>query len=185
MKNMKSKVISFRVNEDVINVIEKICKRDGISKNELLSDIVSSNLNMKINSNTLSDLEKLLVKLKRFVIEDYNEYCKIPTPSIIKQETLLAYYDDKYQGNSILVGDDTEIREKDGKFYIFNYHDEDNSICESELLSEQEILDYYEGKYTAYDFPKAKSHHFMLGFVEVAKNLLSSFEDELKEHSQK
>ena len=183
--NMKSKVISFRVNEDVINVIEKICKRDGISKNELLSEIVSSNLNMKINSNTLSDLEKLLVKLKRFVIEDYNEYCKISTPSIIKQETLLALsYDDKYQGNSILVGDDTEIREKDGKFYIFNYHDEDSS-SESELLSEQEVLDYYEGKYTAYDFPKGKSHHFMLGFVEVAKNLLSSFEDELNEHSQK
>jgi hypothetical protein len=66
---------------------------------------------------------------------------------------------------------------------MFNYHDEDNSSSESELLSEQEVLDYYEGKYTAYDFPKGKSHQFMLGFFEVAKNLFE-FVHDIKRNEQ-
>jgi hypothetical protein len=172
---MKSRVISFRVNEDVLNLIERICERDGVSKNELLSDIISSNFNMQINSGNLTDLDKLLVKLKSIVMHDYDQYLNVGTPCIIKGTEDDGEYEGKLQ---ILVGDDTLIREKNGKFYIFDLH---NPNQEPVWGNEQDILDFYEGQNLAYEFPTFElySYEFIRGFVGVAKNLISSLEEEL------
>ena len=172
---MKSKVISFRVNEDVLNLIERICERDGVSKNELLSDIISSNFNMQINSGNLTDLDKLLVKLKSIVMHDYNPYTDTHTPCLINGTKEDGEYEGKLQ---ILVGDDTLIREKNGKFYIFDFHNEND---EPVWMNEKEVLDFYAGQNLAYEFPTFElySYEFIRGFVGVAKNLISSLEEEL------
>ena len=131
---------------------------------------------MHINSGNLTDLEKLLVKLKPFIMEEYHPYAKVITPCIIKG----TKDDGKYEGvDLILVGDDTEIRQKDGKFYIFNMHYEND---EPYLMNEQEVLDFYAGKNRAYDFPLIEdfSYQFIRGFVGVAKNLISSLESKLE-----
>jgi len=174
---MKSRVISFRVNEDVLNLIERICERDGVSKNELLSDIISSNLNMQINSGNLTDLEKLLVKLKSIVMHDYNPYTDTDTPCIITGTEEDGEYEGKLQ---ILVGDDTLIREKNGKFYIFDLHYEND---EPVWMNEQEVLDFYAGQNLAYEFPMWEQHsyQFIRGFVDVAESLLSSLQEKLNE----
>jgi len=173
---MKSRVISFRVNEDVLNLIERICERDGVSKNELLSDIISSNLNMQINSGNLTDLEKLLVKLKSIVMHDYNPYTDTDTPCIITGTEEDGEYEGKLQ---ILVGDDTLIREKNGKFYIFDLHYEND---EPVWMNEQEVLDFYAGQNLAYEFPMWEQHsyQFIRGFVDVAESLLSSLQENLE-----
>jgi hypothetical protein len=173
---MKSKVISFRVNEDVLNVIERICERDGVSKNELLSDIISSNFNMQINSNNLTDLDKLLVKLKSIVMHDYNQYIDVHTPCMIKGDKEDGEYEGKFQ---ILVGDDTLIRENNGKFYIFDMH---YGTDEPIWMNEKEVLDFYAGQNLAYEFPLWKDHsyHFIRGFVDVAESLLSSLQENLE-----
>jgi hypothetical protein len=173
---MKSRVISFRVNEDVLNLIERICERDGVSKNELLSDIISSNLNMQINSGNLTDLEKLLVKLKSIVMHDYNPYTDTDTPCIIKGTEEDGEYEGKLQ---ILVGDDTLIREKNGKFYIFDLHNEND---EPVWMNEKEVLDFYAGQNLAYEFPMWEHHsyQFIRGFVDVAESLLNSLKENLE-----
>ena len=172
---MKSKVISFRVNEDVLNLIERICERDGVSKNELLSDIISSNFNMQINSGNLTDLDKLLVKLKSIVMHQYHTYTDTNTPCIIKGTEDDVEYEGKLQ---ILVGDDTLIRENNGKFYIFDLH---NPNDEPVWMNEKEVLDFYAGQNLAYEFPmwEHNSYQFIRGFVDVAESLLSSLKDEL------
>ena len=173
--NMKSKVISFRVDEKIADIIEAICKKDGISKNELLSQIISSKMSVELKGNNLTDLEKLLVKLQSIVSHDYDKYNDIHTPSII----IGTKEDGEYIGKrQILVGDDTIIREKNGKFYIFDFHNEDD---EPIWLNEKEVLDFYEGQNLAYEFPiyEESSHHFIRGFVEVAKTLLKTLEHKL------
>jgi hypothetical protein len=173
---MKNKVISFRVNEDVFNVIESICGRDGLSKNELLSDIISSNINMQINSGNLTDLDKLLVKLKSIVMQQYDAYFKTNLPCIIKG----TEDDGEYEGKSqILVGDDTLIREKNGKFYILDLHNEND---EPVWMNEKEVLDFYAGQNLAYEFPmwEHNSYQFIRGFVDVAESLLSSLKEKLE-----
>jgi predicted DNA-binding ribbon-helix-helix protein len=173
---MKSKVISFRVNEDVFNVIESICERDGVSKNKLLSDIISSNLNMQINSGNLTDLDKLLVKLKSIVMHQYDAYNDTHTPCLING----TQEDGEYEGKSqILVGDDTIIRENNGKFYIFDLHNQND---EPVWINEKEVLDFYEGQNLAYEFPmwEQNSYQFIRGFVDVAETLLSSLKEKLE-----
>jgi hypothetical protein len=178
---MKSRVISFRVNEDVLNLIERICERDGVSKNELLSDIISSNINMQINNNNLTNLEKLLIKLKSIVMHDYNSNIDVDTPSIIKGNK----DDGEYEGvDLILVGDDTEIREKDGKFYVFDFNDEE---AEPLLLTENEILDFYKGQEDAYNVPSMNdgfSYHYMRGYHKVMSCFHYVIKAELEEHNK-
>jgi hypothetical protein len=173
---MKSRVISFRVNEDVLNLIERICERDGVSKNELLSDIISSNFNMQINSGNLTDLDKLLVKLKSIVMHQYDDYTKLNLPCIIKGTEDDGEYEGKLQ---IFVGDDTLIRENNGKFYIFDLH---NTNDEPVWMNEKEVLDFYAGQNLAYEFPmwEHNSYQFIRGFVDVAESLLSSLQENLE-----
>jgi hypothetical protein len=173
---MKSKVISFRVSEDVLNVIELICKDDGISRNKLLSDLVCNNFNIKIQGNKLTDLEKILLKLKCIVLETYNPYTNTLMPCIYTGTEEDGEYEGKLQ---ILVGDDTLIREKNGKYYIFSFHNEN---AEPIWMDEQEVLDFYAGQNLAYEFPLWKDHsyHFIRGFVDVAESLLSSLQENLE-----
>jgi hypothetical protein len=128
---------------------------------------------MHTENDQLIHLEKLLQKLK-FVTIPHNDY---NTPCIVEG----TEDDEEYEGElQILVGDDTLIREKDGKFYIFDMNKPDE---EPIWLNETEVLDYYEGKYLAYDFPnfESDSYHLIRGFVKVAKNLLSTLEEKLEE----
>jgi len=140
---------------------------------------------------TLSSLQILLLKLKDIVDSEYHTYTKsegenhfvskVTTPCIIDADEEDGEYFGKLQ---ILVGDDTCIREQDDKFYVYDFH---YANGEPLLLTEQQILDYYEGKNLAYEFPmiESHSHSFIRGFVGVAKNLLNSLEYKLNKYEQK
>ena len=176
MKTPKTKVISVRVNEDVADIIENLCSKDNISKSEFLSKVLNHNFNKKKDDEDLSNLEKLFVKLRRVLpIADF-PVLNIETPAIIQG----TEYDSDYEGDIILVGDDTEIREKNGKFYVFDYHHKDLKPI---LMNEQEILDFYEGQYEAYGVPSIEggdSYHFVRGYFEVMNRLMNWMEQELE-----
>lgn len=175
---MKSKVISLRVNDDVFNLIKQICDRDKVSKNELLSDIISSNLNMKIYDNNLTSLEKILIKLKSIVNQDYCDVLGEYTPCIFTG----IEEDGEYEGKLIiLVGDDTCIREKDGKFCVYDFH---FSEKEPLFLTEKEILDYYEGLYEPYGVPSLneRSYHYMRGYCQTMSSLCDMIKLDLKKY---
>lgn len=84
--------------------------------------------------------------------------------------------DGEYEGKlQILVGDDTLIREKDGKFYVFDFHEED---ADPIWMDEKGVLDFYAGKKVAYNFPNSTydSYHHLRGFRQVARNLIDGIE---------
>lgn len=96
---------------------------------------------------------------------------------------------DNFGNYIILVGDDTEIRYSgDDKFYCFNYHDEDAPI---ELMTKEEIIDYYAGQYSAYGVPMihhhknyeyGKSYHYCKGFYETMFNLMFDLKQQIDEY---
>jgi hypothetical protein len=174
MKNEeKSKVISVRVPSDVAEILELTCANQELTKSDVLSNLIVGNYNLKINKGKLSPLEHLLVQLRLIVPSE-------PHPNSDNQMTPCIVVgtdeDDEYEGKlQILVGDDTLIRENDGKFYVFDFHDED---AEPIWLNEQEVVDYYEGQWVAYDFPTTTSdtYHYIRGFSKTARQLLSRLE---------
>jgi hypothetical protein len=180
MKTPKSKVISVRVNKDVADIIENLCSKENISKNEFLSKVLTHNFNTKKDDEDLSNLEKLLFKLRRVVPIEYFPVLDIETPAILKGTD----YDSDYEGDIILVGDDTEIRENNGKFYVFDYHYKDLKPI---LMHEQEIIDFYAGQYSAYGVPSIEgghSYHFVRGYFEVMNRLMNLMEQELEMHKK-
>ena len=176
----KDKIVSARVTTEVADILDIICEREGLTRNKVLSELITSKYNFDNFKNTLSPLEMLLLKISKIVDVDYNEYTKTTTPCILNADEEI---DGDYFGKKqILVGDETCIREQDGKFYILNFHFEDAEI---ELFDEQEILDFYEGKFEAYNFPHPNhnSYHHIKGYVETAKRLLEGLEHFL-EHKE-
>lgn len=127
-----------------------------------------------METDKISHLEQLLTKLNFIVFrrEDIDsEEEAYPRISMGTDE------DGEYNGKpQILVGDDTLIRENDGKFYALNFHNED---ADPIWMDEQEILDYYAGQDAAYNFPTLEdsSYHYIRGFKEVAKRLLDSLDE--------
>ncbi len=180
---MESTTIAFRVDKDVKDRIEKICNETNVSKSKLLSDFVKANFSDKESlslNNHLSDLQKLLFKLKRIVFSDYNEYIKLYTPCIMKG----CEDDGEYEGaDLILIGDDTQVREKDGKFYIYDFN---NTEVEPILLSEEEVLEFYKGQYETYGtFPSLtdSSYQYVKGYLGVMRTLIPTLEEEFEKHS--
>jgi hypothetical protein len=169
----KDKVISARVTTQVADILDIICKKENLTKNKVVSDLITDKYNLEKNIDSLTPLEHLLWKISNIVDSDYHEYTKITTPCILIADEEI---DEDYFGKlQILVGDDTCIREKDGKFYVLDFH---NEKAEIELLNEQEILDFYEGQQQAYEMPmpKYQSYQYIKGYVEVASRLLASLE---------
>ena len=169
----KDKVISARVTTQVADILDIICKKENLTKNKVVSDLITDKYNLEKNIDSLTPLEHLLWRISTFVDSDYNEYTKTTTPCILTADEEI---DGDYFGKlQILVGDDTCIREKDGKFYVLDFH---NEKAEIELLDEQEMLDFYEGKIQAYEIPMSKyeSYQYIKGYVEVASRLLASLE---------
>ena len=166
--NDKTKVISVRVPNEVAEILEMTCSKEGVSKSDVLSELIVGNYNMKVKKDAITPLEKLLFKLRMIVPHDYHQYAKVETPAII----MGTKDDGEWEGKPIiLVGDDTIIREKDGMFDSWDMHHENE---EPLWLTEQDILDYYEGMEEAYGLPNTKrnSYHFLRGFMQVANNLL-------------
>ena len=169
----KDKVISARVTTQVADILDIICKKENLTKNKVVSDLITDKYNLEKNIDSLTPLEHLLWKISNIVDSDYDEYTKITTPCILLAEEEV---DEDYFGKlQILVGDDTCIREKDGKFYVLDFHNEEAEI---ELLDEQEMLDFYEGQQQAYGLPmpKYQSYQYIKGYVQVASYLLDSLE---------
>lgn len=135
-------------------------------------------MNMNINDNNLTDLEKLLIKLKSIVGDEYDASLNVNTPCIITG----TEEDGDYEGKLlILVGDDTCIREQDGKFYVYDFHDEE---AEPLLLTEKEILDFYKGQYDAYGVPdlEDESYHYIRGYHQVMSYLSNMMKSQLIAH---
>jgi hypothetical protein len=181
--NMKNTTISFRVNEDVADRLENVCDKIGVSRSKFLSDLIDRNFSDKKNislDKNLSNLERILFKLKTIVDSDYNEYIKQNTPCIIKGNK----DDMEYEGlDLILVGDDTEIREKDGKFYIYELDDDES---EPIWLSEGEVLDFYKGQYESFGTVPSlidSSYQYVKGYLSVMRTLLPTLEEEFEEYS--
>ena len=169
----KDKVISARVTTQVADILDIICKKENLTKNKVVSDLITDKYNLEKNIDSLTPLEHLLWKISTIVDSDYNEYTKTTTPCILTADEEI---DGDYFGKlQILVGDDTCIREKDGKFYVLDFHNEEAEI---ELLDEQEMLDFYEGQQQAYGLPmpKYQSYQYIKGYVQVASYLLDSLE---------
>lgn len=169
----KDKVISARVTTQVADILDIICKKENLTKNKVVSDLITDKYNLEKNIDSLTPLEHLLWKISNIVDSDYHEYTKITTPCILIADEEI---DEDYFGKlQILVGDDTCIREKDGKFYVLDFH---NEKAEIELLDEQEMLDFYEGKFQAYEMPmpKLQSYQYIKGFVQIGSQLLESLE---------
>ena len=180
---MKSKIISFRVNEDVADRLENVCNIKGVSKNKFLSNLIETSFSDKQNKSldkNSSNLERILFKLKKIVDSQYHEYIKLHTPCIVKGNE----DDGEYEGlDLILVGDDTEIREKDGKFYIYDFHDIELKPI---WLSEEEVIEFYKGQYETYGtVPSLKDspYQYVKGYLSVIRSLIPTLEKEFEEYS--
>ena len=180
---MKSKIISFRVNEDVADRLENVCNIKGVSKNKFLSNLIETSFSDKQNKSldkNSSNLERILFKLKKNVDSQYHEYIKLHTPCIVKGNE----DDGEYEGlDLILVGDDTEIREKDGKFYIYDFHDIELKPI---WLSEEEVIEFYKGQYETYGtVPSLKDspYQYVKGYLSVIRSLIPTLEKEFEEYS--
>ena len=99
------------------------------------------------------------------------------------------------EGNYALsVGDDSEIRYEDGKFYRLDYHDEEKP---KRLMTETEIIDYYLGlhspygcvpiikKYTEDKNQHLDSYHYCLGFIETMESMLKHLKEDVSEYEEK
>lgn len=182
IKDMKKeKVISARVTTQVSDILDIICKKENVTKNKIISDLISDKYNLENHLNSLTKLERLLWKLSNIVDSDYNEYTKTTTPCILKADEEI---DGDYFGKlQILVGNDTCIREKEGKFYVLDFHNEEAEI---ELLDEQEMLDFYEGQNDAYGVPTLpdESYQYMRGYYKVMSSLADIIKKQLIEHKK-
>lgn len=173
----KEKIISVRITTQVADILNLVCQRRNISKSTILSELITERYNFENNFKFLTPLERLLWKIQHFVDCFHNESSKTTTPCIVVADEKI---DGDYLGKEqLLVGDDTCIREKEGKFYILDFHDEDAEI---ELYNEQEILDFYEGKDVAYSIPSSLdfSHQYLKGYFSVAEYLMNELEVYLK-----
>lgn len=172
-KIIKDKIVTTRVTTQVYDTLNFISKKNNITKCKVVSDLITDKYKLEQKTGKITQLEHLFFRISIIVDSDYNEYTKTTTPCILKADEEI---DGDYFGKlQILVGDDTCIREKNGKFYVLDFHNEKDEI---ELLDEQEILDFYEGKQQAYEMPmlKYKSYQYIKGYVEVATRLLASLE---------
>lgn len=175
---MKTKVISVRVPIEVSDILDSFCLKQGVTKSDVLSELVVNNYNLKNNKDKFTPLERLLMKLRVFIDHSYHEYAKVETPAII----MGTEEDGEYEGQlQILVGDDTMIVEKNGLFASFDL----GQIYENPYwLTEEEIVDFYKGQELAYELPKSgyDSYHFLRGFMQVANNLIPSIQEYLDEN---
>jgi hypothetical protein len=175
MKNSKekSKTVSVRVPNDVAEILDLICTNKGLTKSDVLSSLIVSNYNLKVKKEELSPLERLLIGLSIIIpSQQHPNSDNQMTPCIITGTD----EDEEYEGKlQILTGDESVIRENDGKFYIFDFHDVD---AEPIWLTEKEVLDFYVGQWQAYDFPTVEfnSYHHIRGFSKTARQLLSRLE---------
>lgn len=178
-KKPKTKVISARVPIEVAELFETLCNKDEITKNEVLSNLISRTYSKQVANNNLTPLEKLLNRIKTVVDKDFNKYVNVETPSIIIEEQK----DDEYFGKpEILVGNDTVIREENNKFYIYDFH---NPNATKYLLSEDEMFDYHEGQDYAYlnnlsEHDKDCSYWKLKGYFKVIRSLTSILEEHLE-----
>jgi hypothetical protein len=175
----KDKVISARVQTEVADILDIMCEIQGLTKNKVVSDLITEKYNRDKHLHKLSPLQMVLWKIEDIVDSQYNEYTKETTPCILVADEEI---DGEYLGKlQILVGDDTCIREQDGKFYVYDFHDTD---AEPLLLNDKEIVDFYKGQYDAYGVPSLRdeSYHYMRGYHQVMSSLADIIESELIEH---
>lgn len=180
MKN-KDKVISARVKSEVADILDIICEREGLTKNKVVSDLITERYNRDEHLSTLSPLHLVLWEIESIIDFQYHDIRKITTPCIITEdEEIDVDYFGKLQ---ILVGDDTCIREQGDKFYVFDFH---NTEAEPLLLTANEIVDFYKGKYDAYGVPtlENESYHYMRGYHQVMSSLAEIIEEQLIEHKK-
>lgn len=178
-KKPKTKVISARVPIEVAELFETICNKDEVTKNEVLSNLISKTYSKNVANKNLTPLEKLLTRLKTVVDKDFNKYANVETPSIILEDEERDYYFGKPQ---ILVGNDTVIRESNGKFYIVNFHDMHGTKY---LLTEDEMFDYHEGEEYAFlmnlsEHDKDCSYWKLKGYLKIMNSLNSILEEHLE-----
>ena len=177
----KSEVISFRITDDYKKILDEMCNEAGVSRNELLSNIVSNTLSKSYKN--MSPLERVLFEIRLIVDEGYNHYTGVTTPCIIlgtKED------DGEYAGKEqILVGDDTLIREKDGQYYSYEMSNPD---AEPIWLNELEIVEYYQGLNDAYgtaSLLNGDSYHYMKGYFKTLSSLVEIEKCNLEEYEIK
>lgn len=179
----KEKVISARITTEVSNILDIICEREGSTKNKVVSDLITEKYNKDRHLHTISPLEMVLLKIEHIVDYDYEECTKTYTPRIIIADDKSDIGSEYFGKLQILVGDDTCIREKDDKFYVYDFND---MKAEPLLLTEKEILDFYKGQQDAYDVPSIdeESYQYMRGYYKIMSSFAKIIERELIEYKK-
>ena len=172
-KNKKDKKVSVNLPTELKDINGIICKNLKITEEQLINNLISNKVTLDDLLTNLTPLQRILHKLGNIIDSHYSEYTKLTTPCII-------FADEKQDGDylgkeQILVGDDTCIREMYNQFYILDFHNENKPI---ELFDEQEIVDFYTGRYDAYGMPICKDNtmQYMKGYLHTASSLLESIE---------
>ena len=166
----ETKVHSVRISIELSQQIEELCKNLECSVNDLITECITRTYSSGLGYGKMSALERILFHIKPFI------HCGVhngkPYPRIIEGDE--TDDDDEYAGQpQILVGDDTLIREKDGRFYVFSYHYEDE---EPFWMQENEVIDYVIGNFDAYGIPmevnNETSYHYLKGYNQTLNYLV-------------
>lgn len=179
MKSMKknNKNVSANITIELKDINGIICKNLNITEEQLIVSLINNHLNLDDLLTNLTPLQRILHKLGNIIDSHYSEYTKLTTPCIFFADDFDGddLYGDYLCKEQILVGDDTCIRQMNNQFYIFDFNNERKPI---ELFDEQEIVDFYTGRYDAYDMPICKDNtmQYMKGYLQTASSLLESIE---------
>jgi hypothetical protein len=123
--------------------------------------------------NIPSDLKKVCAD-----IQEYFSMTSFDVKAIIEKGT---FEDGEYEGFYLInfIGDDSQIRPKDGKFYYFNFDNENEYPI---LLSADDIVDFIKGKYDAFGIADTNEYSisYLKGWLETMKSLVSILEDKIQ-----
>lgn len=176
----ETKVHSVRLSIQLSKQIEELCENRGCTINDLITECISHAYMSGLGFGDMLPLERILFHIKPRIHSGFRD--GKPYPRIIEGDE--TDDDDEYAGlPQILVGDDTLIREKDGRFYVFSYHDEN---AEPFWMKENEIIDYVIGNFDAYGIPievdNEISYHYLKGYNQTLNCLVESQNEFIKSY---
>jgi len=181
VKKNETEVKSVRISTELSKQLDLLCKIKKCTMNDLIKQCVMESFADDLVFEDIPALEQILHHIKYFVPNGEHE--GKPYPRITKYEET-ADDDDEFAGfPQLLIGDDTIIRQKNDKFYLFDFHDVDK---EPFWMNQTEMIDFIEGKFDAYGIPmevnEITSYHYLKGYNKTLNDLTEMHNDFIKSY---